>query len=149
MSYVLLVEDDLNTAEMVIRLLTAEGIAVQRTARGYNSARMARQQRPALILMDFNLPDVDGRTMILQLKKQLGGNEAPPIVAFTARTGESEVRLAARFGAAAFVSKPFVPLELLALVRKLMLDKRSTGEIVKLETPQNDVQTPARNVPPG
>jgi DNA-binding response OmpR family regulator len=58
--------------------------------------------------------------MVLQLKKQLGGASAPPIVALTARTGETEMRIAQKFGCAAFVSKPFVPEELLALIKSLV-----------------------------
>ncbi len=120
MSYVLLVEDNQMNADMVIRLLQSAHIEVRHTVRGLDGARMARQDRPALILMDFNLPDIDGRTMVLQLKKQLGGVSAPPIVALTARTGEAEMRIAQKFGCTAFVSKPFVPEELLALIKSLV-----------------------------
>ncbi len=120
MSYVLLVEDNQMNADMVIRLLQSANIEVRHTIRGLDGARMARQEHPALILMDFNLPDIDGRTMVLQLKKQLGGPAAPPIVALTARTGESEMRIAQKFGCTAFVSKPFVPEELLALIKSLV-----------------------------
>jgi CheY-like chemotaxis protein len=120
MSYVLLVEDNQMNADMVIRLLQSANIEVRHTVRGLDGARIARQDRPALILMDFNLPDIDGRTMVLQLKKQLGGAAAPPIVALTARTGETEMRIAQKFGCTAFVSKPFVPEELLALIKSLV-----------------------------
>jgi CheY-like chemotaxis protein len=120
MSYVLLVEDNQMNADMVIRLLQSANIEVRHTVRGLDGARMARHERPALILMDFNLPDIDGRTMVLQLKKQLGGMSAPPIVALTARTGEAEMRIAQKFGCTAFVSKPFVPEELLALIKSLV-----------------------------
>ena len=97
---------------MIIRVATNLSIfEVKHTIYGLEGARMARRERPSLILMDFNLPDIDGRTLVLQLKKQLGGPAAPPIVAITARTGEHEQRLAHQFGCTAFVSKPFVPEE--------------------------------------
>jgi CheY-like chemotaxis protein len=54
------------------------------------------------------------------LKKQLGGRAAPPIVAITARTGESEERIAQQFGCTAFVSKPFVPNEFIRLIKSLV-----------------------------
>jgi CheY-like chemotaxis protein len=120
MSYVLLVEDNQVNAEMVIRLLESVNIPVRHTVRGLEGAQMARKEHPALILMDFNLPDIDGRTLVLQLKKQLGGPTAPPIVALTARTGENEVFLAQKFGCTAFVSKPFKPEDLLSLIRELV-----------------------------
>ena len=120
MAYILLVEDDQNNADLVIHLLKGLNIEVRHTLRGLEGALMARKDHPALILMDFNLPDIDGRTLVLQLKKQLGGAAAPPIVALTARAGESEARLAQRFGCSAFVSKPFEPEELIALVKRLV-----------------------------
>ncbi len=120
MSYVLLVEDNQNNADMVIRLLQSLNVEVRHTLRGLEGAQMARRNRPDLILMDFNLPDIDGRTLVLQLKKQLGGPKAPPIVALTARTGEVEMQLAERFGCSAFISKPFVPEEFLKTVKALL-----------------------------
>jgi CheY-like chemotaxis protein len=120
MSYILLVEDNQENADMVIRLLRAANYKVRHTLRGLDGARMARQEIPAIILMDFNLPDIDGRTLVLQLKKQLGGPSAPPIVALTARTGDLEMRMAQNFGCTAFVSKPFVPAQFLELVKSLV-----------------------------
>jgi two-component system, cell cycle response regulator DivK len=128
MSYILLVEDNQENADMVIRLLKAANYKVRHTMRGLDGARMARQDRPDLILMDFNLPDIDGRTLVLQLKKQLGGPSAPPIVALTARTGDHEMRMAQSFGCTAFVSKPFVPEQFVELIRSLVptLDRESS-----------------------
>ncbi len=120
MSYVLLVEDNQTNADMVIRLLQSINVEVKHTLRGLDGARLARERRPDLILMDFNLPDIDGRTLVLQIKKQLGGPAAPPIVAVTARTGEHEQKIAKQFGCTAFVSKPFVPDQFLALIKSLL-----------------------------
>ncbi len=123
MSHILLIEDNPTNAEMVIRILQSANLEVKHSLRGLEGAQMARRERPDLILMDFDLPDVDGRTMAFVLKKQLGGDAAPPIVAVTARTGDSEMRLAQKFGCTAFVSKPFIPEELLALIKSLLPTK--------------------------
>jgi two-component system cell cycle response regulator DivK len=120
MSYILLVEDNQATADMEIRILEAGGYTVRHYERAMDAAKVARQDRPDLILMDFNLPDIDGRTMALVLKKQLGGVNAPPIVAVTARTGDQERYLAQRFGCDAFISKPFEREAFLKVVEQLM-----------------------------
>ena len=120
MSYVLLVEDNLDNATMAIRLLNTINLEVRHTIHGLEGAQIARRERPLLILMDFNLPDIDGRTLVLQLKRQLGGNDAPPIVAFTARTGEAEIRMAHSFGCTAFISKPFVPDDFINQIKSLL-----------------------------
>ena len=120
MSYILLIEDNQTNADLIIHILTTAGFEVKHYLRGLDGAKIARKERPDLILMDFNLPDVDGRTLSFLLKKQLGDKDAPPIVACTARSGDTEVRMAAKFGCSAFLGKPFTPNELLTLVKDLI-----------------------------
>jgi DNA-binding response OmpR family regulator len=115
-AYILLVEDNPATAELVVRTLNAVHIEVRHAPTGLASAQIAREERPALILMDFGLPDIDGKTMILLLKKQLGGSNAPPFVAVTAHADVLQRKIAEGFGCAAFVGKPFTPAELLAVI---------------------------------
>jgi len=119
MGYILLVEDNQSNADMIIRILETAGYEVHHFIKGLDGAQAARKQRPALILMDFDLPDVDGRTMSLVLKKQLGAN-GPKIIAVTARTGDNEMRIAERFGCDAFISKPFTHEQLLNAVKRFI-----------------------------
>jgi DNA-binding response OmpR family regulator len=76
-----------------------------------DGVRQARSERPQLVLMDFNLPDINGSVLILTMKKILGGLESPPFIAVTARTGDVEKAVAKRYGYDAFISKPFDPQE--------------------------------------
>lgn len=69
MSHILLVEDNQGQADMIIHVLSASGYEVKHALRGLDGAKMARTDRPDLILMDFNLPDIDGRTLAMLLKK--------------------------------------------------------------------------------
>lgn len=135
MSYILLIEDNQANADMVIRILSAEGYEIKHTLRGLEGAKLARRERPDLILLDFDLPDIDGRTMILTLKKQLGDKAAPPIVAVTARTADIEKVVAEKFGCAAFVSKPFIPEEFVALVKRMATPTASETKV----SPQNEI----------
>ena len=120
MNYILLIEDNQQNADLVIQILQSAGIEVKHFISGLEAAQFARRQRPSVILIDFDLPDIDGRTLVLSLKKQLGGESAPPIVAVTARTGATEKRLAEQFGCDGFVSKPFKPDKLLSLIQDLV-----------------------------
>src|SRR5271165_5365244 len=119
MSYILLIEDNQSNADMIVHILSTAGFEVHHYLRGLAGAKSARQDRPSLILMDFNLPDIDGRTLSLLLKKQLGD---VPIVACTARAGIAEARMAANFGCSAFLTKPFTPEGLLSLVNEMLND---------------------------
>jgi DNA-binding response OmpR family regulator len=118
--HILLIEDNQANADMIIHILQTAGFEVRHFVNGLEGARDARRERPGLILMDFNLPDIDGRTLSLLLKQQLGDRSAPPIVACTARTGDTEIKLAAKFGCTAMISKPFAPEELVSLVKKYL-----------------------------
>jgi len=119
MAVVLLIEDDQENANMTIRILQSASYEVMHSLRGFDGARIARRHRPDAILIDFDLPDVDGRTMALMLRKQLNP-DSPPIIAVTARAGVAEMRLAEQFGCDAFVSKPFMPDDLLQIVERVL-----------------------------
>ena len=119
MLVVLLIEDNQENADMTIRILQSANYEVIHSLRGLDGAKIARRQRPSAILIDFDLPDIDGRTMALLLKKQLGP-DGPPIVAVTARAGVTEMRRAEQFGCDAFISKPFMPDVLLHVVAQVL-----------------------------
>ncbi len=120
MSHILLIEDNQANADRIIHILQSAGFEVRHFLRGFDGAKDARRERPRLILMDFNLPDIDGRTLAFLLRDQLGKASAPPIIACTARVGDDEKRIAAKFGCSAFLSKPFTASELLDLVAHLL-----------------------------
>ncbi len=133
MGYILLIEDNQQNADMVIHILNSIGLEVRLCLRGLDGAQLARRERPDMILLDFDLPDIDGRTLILTFKKQLGGVSAPPIVAVTARTGQMEMRVAERFGCSAFIGKPFNPGQLIKVVQELLERTQATSEPVPPE----------------
>ncbi len=128
MGYILLIEDNQISADMTIRILASAGFEVKHALRGLDGARLARLERPAMILMDFDLPDINGRTLALVLKHQLGERNSPPIVAVTARSSSEERWLAGEFGCAAFVAKPYDPGELIDVVKRLIPAEKPRSE---------------------
>lgn len=121
MGYILLVEDNQDNANMIMHILASEAYEVRHYNRGLPAAQAARQDRPDLIVMDLNLPDVDGRILTMRMMQQLGGSQlAPPIIVCTARVGNVEAKLAKQYGCSAFLSKPFAPENLLTLVHQFV-----------------------------
>jgi two-component system cell cycle response regulator DivK len=120
MVYILVVEDNLPCADMMLRLLQAVGFEVKHASRGMRAAQLARRERPALILMDLDLPEVSGLTAIRVIRKQLGEN-TPHIVAVTAHCDSTHRKAARQAGCIAFVAKPFSPQDLLDTVNSLLL----------------------------
>jgi CheY-like chemotaxis protein len=76
---------------------------------------LARANLPDLVLMDIDLPDVNGRSVVLSLRR-LRSPDSLPIIAVTVQADEESVTLAKGFGCNAFLAKPFLPEDLIKLV---------------------------------
>jgi signal transduction histidine kinase len=102
MARVLHIEDDAMSRLLVRKLLTSVGHGVIEAASGLEGIRLAESQPPDLVLVDINIPDLDGYEVTLRLRgmPELAG---VPIVAITAE-GDRETSLAV--GADGFISKP-------------------------------------------
>jgi two-component system, OmpR family, KDP operon response regulator KdpE len=101
---------------MLRTLLEAQRYRVAEAETGERGIVKARSQRPDLILVDLGLPDMDGASVVREIR-----TFAPvPILVLTARTSESDKVIALDSGADDYVTKPFGASELLARVRAVM-----------------------------
>lgn len=102
---VLYIEDNPDNRLLVKRVLVAEGYEVDVASNAADGLKLAESGKPNLILVDINMPDVDGYTVTAQLRKMdhLG---RVPIVALTANVmkGDREKTLAA--GCDGYIQKP-------------------------------------------
>jgi phosphate regulon transcriptional regulator PhoB len=116
---ILVVEDERDIAELVQFNLQQEGFAVVIAANGEEALTSARQQRPALLILDWMLPGLSG----LEVCRRLRGDPATahvPILMLTAKTAEVDRVLGLEMGADDYVTKPFSPREVVARVRALL-----------------------------
>lgn len=111
MTYILIVEDNLDNAEILSVYLNSQDLPVKHFQNGHDVLNFIMDQPPVLIFMDVNLPDNDGRVLCQMIKQRLG-DAAPPIVIMTAG-GESYKKAALAMGADDFISKPFRPSQIL------------------------------------
>ena len=122
-----LVIDDEAPIRLLCRVnLEAEGMEVLEAADGPSGLETARAQTPDVILLDVMMPGLDGWRVAEELLDD-GRTETIPIVFLTAR---AELRDRARgidLGGVDYVTKPFNPVELAPLVRRL-LDRVDRGE---------------------
>lgn len=124
----LLAEDDKKIAALLLDFLTRQGYRVVIAHTGREALTQARLERPALILMDVHMPELDGLTAIRQLRADSELAHIP-IIALTARAmaGDRERCLAA--GANDYLSKPVSLVELNARLKaQLTGAKRVTDE---------------------
>ena len=110
---ILVVEDEEPLRFTLAHNLRREGYDVITAARGDDALRLAREERPDLVILDLMLPGVDG----IQVCRLLRRDTAVPIIMLTALAGEADRVVGLDAGADDYVSKPFGMRELLARVR--------------------------------
>jgi two-component system KDP operon response regulator KdpE len=110
---VLVIEDDMETRDMVSRALTVRGYRVDEAVDGATALRRWEAQRPDLVLLDLGLPDIDGLQVIRRIRREA----ATPIVILSGRYEEAAKVEALDRGADDYVTKPFGVDELHARLR--------------------------------
>ena len=102
---ILYIEDNADNRMLVKRVLEAEGYSILAAKDAHEGLRLALAELPDLILMDINLPEVDGYTITARIKST-PGLEATKVVALTANVmkGDREKTLAA--GCDGYIQKP-------------------------------------------
>ena len=116
---ILAVDDQEDNRRILRDLLTASGFEVVEAVTGEDAVAAAAAQRPDLILMDIQLPGIDGYEATRRIKANPDLRAIPLIVVTSyALSGDEDKARAA--GADGYVSKPFSPRALLAKVRELL-----------------------------
>ena len=120
---VLIVEDNPKNLKLVRDTLQVKGYQTIETETGEDGVRLARERCPALILMDIQLPGMNGVEALHQLRADPMTNGIP-VIAVTASVMPQDRRRIMAAGFDGFQEKPISVRELLATVREI-LDKRS------------------------
>ncbi len=102
---VLHIEDNFDNRLLVRRLLTAYGYQVIEAENAAKAREIVLRQSPDLILMDINMPDVDGYTLTGELKQQ-PGLKSVPIIAITANVMKGDRERSFRAGCDGYIEKP-------------------------------------------
>ena len=121
-STVLVVEDDPAVSRLVRLYLVREGYEVLQSEDGAEGLRLALEHSPALVVLDLNLPGMDG----IEVCKGLRSRSDVSIIMVTARVEEEDRLRGLNIGADDYVTKPFSPRELVARVNAV-LRRSKTG----------------------
>lgn len=123
---ILVIEDQPDNRRIVRDLLTSVGYAMVEATDGESGVRLVAEQRPDLILMDIQLPGIDGYEATRRIKADPALCQIPIIVVTSyALSGDDARAMAA--GADDYVAKPFSPRHLLAMIRKHLGDAPGPG----------------------
>ena len=120
---VLLIEDEENIASFVAMYLEKEGYVVEIAATGGDGLARAEKLKPAVIILDIMLPDIDG----FEVCRSLRHDSDVPIIMLTARDTATDKVVGLELGADDYITKPFEPRELVARVKSVL--RRSSGTV--------------------
>jgi putative two-component system response regulator len=129
---VLVADDEPGNVELVRRVVTRLGCDVVDAADGEAALAAVHRERPDIVLLDVNMPRLDGFDVCRSIKDN-PDTRLLPVVLITALSAASDRIRAIHAGADAFLSKPFVPGELAARVRSLVQLKHHTDGLDSAE----------------
>ena len=115
---VLVVDDSAETVELLQMLFTRRGYDVIGAGSASEAVERAREKAPGLIISDISMPDVDGYTLLAELRR-MPGLEGVPAIALTGHAMDEDRARALAAGFAVHIPKPVDPDELLRVVRRL------------------------------
>ncbi|MFA4866638.1 MAG: response regulator [Pedobacter sp.] len=123
---VLIVEDNMMNRELVIKLLQKKGYKTFTAENGRLALDKYEYSDYDIILMDLQMPEMDGYETTRHIRNMKSGKKDIPIVAMTAHTIKGEQEKCLSIGMNDFISKPFQAKELYEKVRKLVSASKNT-----------------------
>ncbi len=142
---ILVVEDDLSLSEVLAFTLRRASYKVIIAHDGVTALQLWEAEKPGLVLLDLNLPKLDGLAVCRQIRSQA----QTPIIILSVRNSDEAVVRGLELGADDYIVKPFSPNQLVARIRAVsrrtgVIDTTSVLEMAGLAFDQsrNEVQRP-------
>ena len=119
MATIMTVDDSASMRQMVAFTLKGAGYNVVEADDGVNALNVAKGKKVDLVVTDVNMPNMDGITLIKQLRA-LPTYKFTPILMLTTESGDNKKQEGKAAGATGWIVKPFNPDQLLATVKKVL-----------------------------
>ena len=116
MATVLIIEDEPELVKVLRSYLEQAGLDVLSAQRGDSGLALWEQKKPDLVLLDLNLPGMDG----LDVARAIRRTSSTPVIMLTARVEEADQLVGLELGADDYITKPFSPRLVVARVRALL-----------------------------
>jgi len=125
MALILIIEDEPELVKVVRSYLEKAGFSVISSYRGDTGLTAWETRKPDLVILDLNLPGMDGLDVAREIRRKSG----TPLIMITARVEEADQLIGLELGADDYITKPFSPRVLVARVRALL--RRTQSELEK------------------
>ncbi|MCA9982467.1 MAG: response regulator, partial [Anaerolineales bacterium] len=120
---ILIVDDEPKIVKLARDYLEKAGFQVLSAGNGQDALAVFRSERPGLLVLDLNLPGLDGLDVCRAIRRE----SDVPIIMLTARAEETDQLIGLELGADDYITKPFSPRTLVARVRAVL--RRVTGDV--------------------
>lgn len=124
---ILVVDDEPKIVKLARDYLERSGYVVLTAGDGRTALSIARSEKPDMVVLDLNLPELDGLDVCRTLRRE----SDVPIIMLTARIDETDRLIGLELGADDYITKPFSPRELVARVRAVL--RRVRGGLLPTE----------------
>lgn len=138
MAKILIIEDEVELTKVLRSYLEQSGYQIIEAQRGDKGLTLWQQHQPDLVILDLNLPGMDG----LDVARHIRQKGATPILMLTARVEEIDQIVGLEVGADDYVTKPFSPKVVVARVRALLRrasPARTTEPLIRIADLEIDV----------
>ncbi|MGB9640894.1 MAG: response regulator [Anaerolineales bacterium] len=138
MSKILIIEDEAELVKVLRSYLEKAGFQVITALRGDSGLELWKREKPDLVILDLNLPGLDGLDIAREIRKKSN----TPIIMLTARVEETDQLVGLEIGADDYITKPFSPRLVVARVRALL--RRATplspSEYIRVQDIEIDLE---------
>ena len=113
------IEDNYHNRRLVSKILASRGIRIRAAADGLSGLQLVRRERPAVVLLDISLPDIDGLEVLARIRGDVA-LKGTPVIALTASAMRGDRERFLEQGCDDYLSKPLQALELIAMVERYL-----------------------------
>lgn len=135
---ILVVEDEKDLRDYLKELLLDNNYAAELTDDGASALNYIRKTRPDLVILDLGLPDIDGKTVCVEIKKLYPDL---PVLILTARNTTSDIVTGLNLGADEYIPKPFVSEELIARIKVKLRHTDNDKNVLEVGDLKMDTRT--------
>ncbi|MDO4740005.1 MAG: response regulator transcription factor [Eubacteriales bacterium] len=125
---ILIADDDPNVHQSLGAYFRREGYQAVSAYDGEEAVRVAKQQRPDLVLLDIMMPRMDGLDVCREIRK----TSSLPIIMLSAKSEEFDKLLGLELGADDYITKPFSPREVIARIKAVLRRLNESKESAKV-----------------
>lgn len=126
---ILVVEDELDLLEYLREILSSQRYSVHTASNGARARKLFFKIEPDVVLLDLNLPDIDGQSLLSEFKAEKGMSQ---IIILTAENEPTSIARNLQNGADDYMVKPFTADELFARIHARLRDQKTQSPVLKI-----------------